>query len=137
MILTRTSEYALRILSFMARNHETKFSAQEMHEQLQIPERYMRRLLTRMANQGFIRSDRGRNGGFIFARPLEQIYISEVIECVEGFTAESYCILGFATCSFERACSMHAMWAEAREKVIQVLTQSTIADLRQTEPKVF
>jgi len=137
MILSKTSEYALRILSYMARHEQEKLSAQEMHEKMHIPCRYMCRLLTRLAASGFIKSERGISGGFIFAKPLDQIYVGEVIASVEGFEKESYCILGFEECSFEKACSMHAIWADAREKVVQVLTTTTVADLMTKEIKVF
>lgn len=137
MILSKTSEYALRILSYMARNEQEKFSAQEMHEKMQIPERYLRRLLTKLANCGFIKSERGRTGGFTFAKPLDQIFIGEVVASVEGFDNESYCILGFSECSFEHACSMHEIWAETREQVVKLLTKTTLADLMKKEVKSF
>jgi len=137
MILSKTSEYALRILSFMARHDQEKFSAQEMHEKMQIPERYMRRLLTKLANNGFIKSERGRTGGFVFAKPLDQIIIGDVVASVEGIETESYCILGFSECSFDHACSMHEVWTETRDQVIKLLTMTTLADLMKKEIKVF
>jgi hypothetical protein len=49
MKLTNTSEYALRILTFMARNPEGLFSAKSLVEKLNISDKYLRRLMTDLA----------------------------------------------------------------------------------------
>ncbi|MBK7027776.1 MAG: Rrf2 family transcriptional regulator [Bacteroidales bacterium] len=92
MFISKTSEHALRILTYMALNSETKFSAKNLFEELHIPKRYLMRLLTDLSKNGFIKATRGRSGGYVFARSLDTIYFSEIIDSVEGLL------------SFERLC---------------------------------
>lgn len=131
MILSRTTEYALAVLSFMAtRNHEL-YTAELLHQELQIPRQYLRRLLTDLSKKGFIVSTRGRNGGFVFARDMSTINIAQIIDAMEGADAMNTCLLGFTACVAGHPCVMHNLWAEARLKMIETLTKTTLADLNE------
>jgi DNA-binding IscR family transcriptional regulator len=46
MTLSKTTEYALRILTLMAAENEKKFSSLYIHSELKIPKKYLQRLLT-------------------------------------------------------------------------------------------
>jgi Rrf2 family protein len=135
MILSKTTEYALNILSFMATRNEEMYPAESLFEQLHIPRQYLRRLLTDLSKKGFIASSRGRNGGFVFARPLSTINFAQVIYAMEGDDAMYNCLLGFTACIVDKPCAMHALWSEARSKVIDTLTTTTLADLREKYQK--
>lgn len=131
MILSKTTEYALSVLAFMAtRNHEM-YAAELLHQELQIPRQYLRRLLTDLSKKGFIVSTRGRNGGFVFARDLSTINIAQVINAMEGAETMNTCLLGFTACLAGHPCAMHDLWAESRSKMIETLTKTTLTDLRE------
>jgi Rrf2 family protein len=130
MNLSLTTEYSLRILSFMATRNEDIYSAEFLYKQLHIPRRYLRRLLTDLSKAGFLAATRGRNGGFVFARDINQIYLSEIIDTMEGITGGSRCILGFSFCVVGKSCIMHDQWIEAQEKITNVLKQTSLGGLR-------
>jgi len=131
MKLNKTTEYALTILGFMATRNENMYSAEYLHNQLNIPRRYLRRLLTDMSKHGFIKSTSGRNGGFIFARDLKEISLSMVIDTMEGSDAIFTCILGFGCCIVDKPCILHDSWIEARSKMVNTLSNTTLADLKE------
>ena len=130
MNFSLTTEYSLRILSFMATRNEDIYSAEFLFKQLNIPRRYLRRLLTDLSKAGFLAATRGRNGGFVFARDMNQIYLSEIIETMEGITGVNRCILGFSFCVVGKPCIMHDQWIEAQEKITNVLKQTSLGGLR-------
>jgi Rrf2 family nitric oxide-sensitive transcriptional repressor len=130
MILTSTTSYALRILIQMAQNKHLMVSANTLHEILGIRRQYLRRLLTDLAKHGFIKSSRGRNGGFEFARDPGQIYIYEVIDAIEGFTSFEGCLLGVKDCNQSPQCAMHSTWAEAREIMLRTFRSTTLSALK-------
>ena len=132
MILSKTSEYALKVLSFMVTENRELYPAQLLHEKLNIPERYLRRLLTDLTKSGFIASTRGRYGGYFFAKPLDSIYLSDIIDAVEGFDSFNSCLLGVHQCTLENPCAMHRIWAETKEKILKTLTTTNLSDLRKT-----
>jgi Rrf2 family transcriptional regulator, iron-sulfur cluster assembly transcription factor len=130
MFISKTSEYALRILTYMALNFETQFSAKKLFEELQIPKRYLMRLLTDLSKSGFISATRGRSGGYVFARPIESIYFSEIIDSVEGLLNFEGCVLGNPVCPVDKPCAMHQIWEKPKQTFLETLKTSTLADLR-------
>jgi Rrf2 family protein len=130
MFLSKTTTYAIRILIFMATDQQPLFSAQYLYEKLNISNRYLRRLLTDLSKHGFITSSRGRNGGFVFARSLETIYISEIIEAVEGTHFLGSCIMGFTDCKLSPVCAMHNPWLEIRNNMNHTFSKTSLQDIK-------
>ena len=130
MNLSLTTEYSLRILSFMAMRNEDIHSAEFLYQQLKIPRRYLRRLLTDLSKAGFLAATRGRNGGFVFARDMNKIYLSEIIDTMEGTTGGNRCILGFSFCVVGKPCVMHDQWTDALGKITDVLKKTSLGVLR-------
>ena len=137
MRLSKTSEYALRILSFMINSDMQVFSARFLIESLDIPDKYLRRLMTDLSKNGFIKSMKGRDGGYIFAKNANNIYLSQVIDAVEGMDRYEGCILGFGDCSDDNPCSLHENYAPIKEQLIQFLSQTTISELKSNKVLKF
>ena len=130
MILNKTTEYALNVLSFMATRNKEIYPAECLYKELNIPRQYLRRLLTDLSKKGFITSIRGRNGGFVFSRDLSTINFAQVIEAMEGTGAMKTCLLGFTACIVDHPCVMHDLWTEARSRMLEILTNTSLADLK-------
>lgn len=133
MFISKTSEYALRILTYMALNSETQLSATILFEELRIPKRYLMRLLTDLSKSGFIQATRGRSGGYVFARPLESIYFSEIIDSVEGLLSYEGCVLGNPVCPIDKPCAMHHIWDKPKLTFLKTLKTTTLADLKEAD----
>jgi len=129
MKLTKTSEYALRILAFMARKPEELYRAGYLVEKLRISDKYLRRLMTDLSKAGFIKSIQGREGGYIFNKNTSEIHLSEIIDAVEGMDKYTGCVLGFDECSDENPCVMHSVWMPVRQQLIDTFTNKTLSDL--------
>ncbi len=130
MFISKTSEYALRILTHMALNYETQFSAQNLYEELDIPKRYLMRLLTELSKSGFIEATRGRSGGYVFAKPLDTIYFAEIIDSVEGLLSFEGCVLGNTVCPVDKPCAMHQIWEKPKQAFLETIKKTTLADLK-------
>ncbi|NWF88076.1 MAG: Rrf2 family transcriptional regulator [Ignavibacteriaceae bacterium] len=129
MTLSKTTEYALRVLTLMASDTEKMYTSAYLHSKLKIPKKYLQRLLTDLSKNGLISSIQGRNGGFIFAKKIEKIYISDIIEAVEGFKKEPSCFFGFEKCALENPCAMHEVWSKSQHDLIKVLSSTRLVDL--------
>jgi Rrf2 family protein len=130
MKFSKTTAYALQILDFLARNEKEQYSATELHRRLKVPRQYLRRLLTKLSKSGFIRSTRGRHGGFLLSRESSSISIADIIDAVEGLDTFNRCLIGLAECPFDGVCAMHDAWQAARTAVINALKGTSLADLR-------
>jgi len=129
MNFSKTTSYAISVLSFMARHDGEKYSAKKLNEVLEIPWPYLRQLLTSLSKSGFISSIQGRNGGFLLQKPADQIFLAEIIESVEGLDVLGTCIMGFEKCPFDHTCAMHEVWEETREGILKILNTTTLDKL--------
>lgn len=129
MNFSKTASYSLNVLSYMATHYEVNMSAAFLHEKLAIPYPYLRQILTNLSKSGFIHSIRGRNGGFVFSKPREEITIADIIDATDGLDSLNQCILGFITCPFNNQCSMHPVWESTRASILKVLNETSLADL--------
>ena len=133
MNFSKTTSYALAVLSFMADHEQEKYSAKKLNEILEIPWPYLRQMLTNLSKSGFISSTQGRNGGFQLQKPANQILLAEIVDAVEGLEVLNTCIMGFSKCPFNHTCAMHEVWEETRENILKVLNTTTLNHLKKEE----
>ncbi len=130
MRLSKTSEYALRIFSFMINDNKQVYSAKYLVENLEIPEKYLRNLLTKLTKVHLIKSIKGRDGGFVFAKNADKITLSEIVDAVEGMKKYEKCILGFDHCDEKNPCALHSRWKPIKDRILDFLNNTTVADLK-------
>lgn len=129
MTFTRTTEYALRTLGYMASRESEMLSADELHAKLKIPKKYLQRLLTDLKRSGLLKSVRGRNGGFTLSRRTRDITLAEIIYAVEGARTRPECFFGFAKCALDAPCAMHDVWMRSQNTVREALQSTHLADI--------
>lgn len=129
MNFSKTTSYAISVLSYMARHKGEQYSAKKLHEILNIPWPYLRQLLTSLSKSGFIYSTQGRKGGFQLQKPPDRIILAEIIDSVEGLEILGTCIMGFEKCPFDHTCAMHEVWEDTRASIFKVLNSTTLETL--------
>ena len=129
MKLSKTSEYALRILIFMAKEPEKLYTAKQLIEELKVSDKYLRRLMTDLSKSGFIRSVQGREGGYTFIKSINEIFLFDVIDSVEGMDKLNGCVLGFEKCSCTNPCAMHEIWQHVRAELNKVFRETTLSNM--------
>lgn len=131
MNFNKTTEYTLRILSFMSLNENMLYSAIDLSEKLKIPYRYLRKQMNVLSKQGFIESIQGKQGGYKIAKSLTDISLLDIVNATENYTKENMCFFGFQECPLQNQCSMHDKWGEVRDKTFYILKTTTLLDLKQ------
>jgi DNA-binding IscR family transcriptional regulator len=53
----------------------------------------------------------------------------EVVASVEGPAFGTTCLFGLAICSEDKPCPFHGLWGEIRDRILEVLSQRSVADL--------
>ena len=136
MNFSKTTSYAISVLSFMAKHGDSKFSAKKLNEILKIPWSYLRQLLTSLSKSGFIFSTQGRHGGFQLKKQADQIFLAEIIDSVEGLNVFGTCIMGFKECPFDHTCAMHEVWEGTRNDILKVLNETTLDQLLKSSKSI-
>lgn len=131
MRFQKTTEYAIRVMIFLANNRQDRYSASELAQRLEIPYKYLTRLMSKLADAGLLDVRQGVKGGYRIIRDLNQIYLYQIAELVEGLEDYQRCVLGFPECSDDHPCALHSRWAEHREALKAMLFETTLAELEE------
>ena len=128
MKLYKTSEYALRALIYMANHEEKKYSVNLLHKNLDIPYKYLGRLMPRLAEAGIVIAVKGKSGGYLFAKPLDEIFLNEIIDVVEGWENYNKCLLGFDKCGDDKPCPLHEQWGPIKHQILDMFQNMSLQD---------
>jgi Rrf2 family protein len=130
MRLSKTTEYAIRVLSFMASTGTELYSIKSILDKVDIPPKYLRRIMTDLCKSEFIISVKGRDGGFKFLKTPSEIFIADIIDSIDGIDNYLGCILGFEECTAEEPCAVHESWMETQKILKQTLRTMSLAEIR-------
>jgi Rrf2 family protein len=135
MRLSKSSEYAIRCLVYMATDTGDLCPVQRLATELNIPFKYLGRLMGRLREAGFVESVRGKNGGYRIAKPLTEIRLEQIVDTVEGLETFDRCLLGFERCDDKNPCPMHEFWTAPRESIREMMSDVTLADMVKSKGK--
>lgn len=130
MQLTMSGEYAIRTmihLSLVPDGAVAQIS--DISKEWEIPEHFLRKISAQLSGAGLIATYRGLGGGIALARSAKEVTPLEVIEAIEGKISLNKCLIHQGFCPRDRWCAVHRLWAEAQEKLKEVLSSKTIAQL--------
>ena len=78
-------------------------------------------------NAGLVLSLRGAQGGYLLARPPQEISVGEILRALEGPLAATDCVL--SECEKAEGCVMHALWLRVHRGVNAVMDSITLQDM--------
>ncbi|NPA37294.1 MAG: Rrf2 family transcriptional regulator, partial [Chlorobi bacterium] len=99
MRFSKTTEYSLRILSYMAIENKL-YTAEMLKDNLEIPYRYLRKQLTKLVKDGFLVSVKGKSGGYKIAKSLKDISLLDIVGSTDDIRTHNICFFGFDNCVF-------------------------------------
>jgi Rrf2 family protein len=129
MDLSKTSQYALRVMGHIALDENKLYIAEQISTTLNIPTQYLRRLMTNLSKEGLLSSDKGKGGGFRLSKTASSIYLSDILAATEKKELLNSCIFGFGNCILENPCAMHEKWEVARGNILSILRTTSLADM--------
>lgn len=98
---------------------------------------YVAKVLGILRKAGFVKSARGKDGGYMLARPAEQVVIGEVIDELGGrFFDPAFCnhhAGQMQVCANSVDCSVRSLWRTLQIVVDGVLHRTTLQDLMRNE----
>ncbi|MDZ7632865.1 MAG: Rrf2 family transcriptional regulator [Gemmatimonadaceae bacterium] len=129
-MLSQTSEYALRIMAFLAgQPAEVPVPAVAMKGKVRVPANYLSKILNQLTRSGVLISTRGRTGGFRLTRPADRIVLCDVVAPFEPAGTKARCVLGRSRCSNAAPCTAHARWRELSMAREHFLSDTTVEDV--------
>jgi Rrf2 family protein len=109
---------------------DARTRVEDISDQHPIPDAFLLQIFQTLKRSGLVQSKRGAHGGFQLARPPEQIFLSEIIESVEGkilpSPLEERADLSECPPSWRQ---LDAFWDELRGRIRAVVETYSLADL--------
>lgn len=133
MKITAQEEYGLRILIRIGSCKDRDgMSIPQLSETEQLSQHYIAKLTRLLRMSNLIRSTPGNKGGYVLAKPADEIVIKQVLEALgtpldKEFTDENGAVMRFCTNSVD--CSSRSLWQMIQMTVNNLLERITLLDL--------
>lgn len=130
--LSQTAEYALRAMAWMALvEPAAPVLARELSEGSGVPPHYLAKILRRLVLAGLLVSQKGRGGGFVLARPAEEIRFRDVLAAVDAYPSGERCVFGWGACDAQQPCPLHSSWSQLSSSFQEWSAEMTLASVQQ------
>jgi Rrf2 family transcriptional regulator, cysteine metabolism repressor len=129
-LLSRKVDYALLILSYLHR-HVGGGSAREISERFGLSQAFVANILKQLCAKGFVASHRGVKGGYVLARPVQDVHLSEVMDALDDRFHLTECtrVESGDGCAVMSLCPLKSAITEIHLRVRDVLSRVTLAEL--------
>lgn len=140
MKITAQEEYGLRILLRIAKcTAGESMSIQALSSIEGLSTAYVAKLTRILRQAGYINSTPGNIGGYILAKPAQDINVNQVLKSLGGaLFSKKFCEIysgGTNFCTNSLDCSVRSLWQMIQLSVDQLLDKISLADLLGSEEK--
>jgi Rrf2 family protein len=136
MKLSKRGEYALRALIDLGIASELGWpmlQISELASKEKLPIKFLEQIFTQLKAAGYVKSRRGKFGGYSLARPMNQIKFGAVIRLIDGPLAPIRCVsqTSYARCSCpdEVHCGLRILMFDVRNAISTILDRYSLADI--------
>ncbi|MCB1412160.1 MAG: Rrf2 family transcriptional regulator [Xanthobacteraceae bacterium] len=134
MRLTAYTDYAMRVLMYLALKRDGLATISEIAASYSISKNHLMKVVHQLGVAGYVETVRGRGGGLRLAKPMEAIGLGEVVRRTEPDMAIVSCFKPIEEpCAIRPCCVLKNAFGKARDAFLDVLDGYTLKDL--VEPR--
>ena len=94
-----------------------------------VSRKYLNQLMGPLKLAGLVRVTRGKNGGFLLARPPAKITLGDILYAVEGDMSLIDCVNESTSCERSQECPSRIIWQEFSTLINDYLQSTTLDDI--------
>jgi Rrf2 family transcriptional regulator, cysteine metabolism repressor len=131
MKITYKGDYALKaILDLSLHYGSALVTINEMSRRIDAPVKFLEQILLELKKGGFIKSKRGKVGGYALAKAPSQISVGDVLRLIEGTTEPISCVKqGYSACEDANNCIFRKIWREVFAATANIIDNANFEDL--------
>ncbi len=130
MKLSSRTRYGMRAILELALEYgKSPLQIKAIAEREDISNKYLEQLIAMLKAAGLVRSIRGPRGGYLLAKPPEEIQLKDVFLTLEGPMVSAECLQHPEYCARCTDCATRKIWHELQDAIFGVLESVTLADL--------
>lgn len=129
MRLTTMTDYAMRLLMYVAQQPERLCTIAEVAGAYGISEAHLMKITHQLGLNGWLETVRGKGGGMRLAAAPADINIGAVVRSIEPDFYLVDCLSHDVACSLSGSCKLTGVMSGALQALMQYLDGYTLADL--------
>ena len=129
MQLNKFTDYALRILMYVAQPRDLPYTIAELAECLQISQNHAMKIVYFMAKQGWLITSRGKGGGIRLNTAALQLQLGQIVRILQGDSQIVEC--QEPPCVLRSNCGLKGILDQAVEQFYASLDQYILGDVIQ------
>ncbi len=135
-MLTNKGKYGLKAMVHLAGLEPGRLAlVSDVAHLNEVPKKFLDTIFAELRNAGFVRSKKGRGGGYMLARPAHEITVGQIVRALDGPLAPIRCASEnyyqrCDDCEDESRCAVHLVMAEVRNAIARTLDTRTLAEMR-------
>jgi Rrf2 family protein len=130
-VFKKETEYALRGMVYIQIQNlkDKRPGVVEIAHEIEAPFFFVAKIFQHLAKQGFVRSLKGKGGGFFLDPNKKHLTLKEIIIAIEGEELFVGCGFGLKNCDEDNPCPLHHHYSSIREGINNLVTGETIQSL--------
>lgn len=130
MKLSTRGRYGIHVMYDLALNAEKgPQSIKAIAGRGDMPDAYLEQLIAVLKREGLVTSTRGAQGGYMLARPANEITVGDVLRALEGGLSLVDCLDGEENCGKSCACPSRIVWMKLRDGMNAIVDGITLLDM--------
>ena len=129
MRLTTMTDYAMRLLMYVAQHPERLCTIAEVAQAYDISEAHLMKITHQLAQSGWLTTVRGKGGGMRLAAAPGDINLGAVVRSIEPDFFLVDCLGNGSVCKLNGRCRLTGIVSGALQSFMQYLDDYTLADL--------
>lgn len=140
--LNRTTEYGLMAISYIrSKNAGELTSAREIADHFSLPFEILAKTLQKLKDQGVIASTYGTRGGYVLARDLKALNLTDFLKMMEGPVSVVSCATHHVdtdvNCEYSGKCGIKPVMSTLHERVYDFLSRISVEELTRSSSVRF
>ena len=131
MKISTKGRYALRLMLDIALNEQNgPVKIKDVAERQEVSDKYLEQIISILNRAGYVKSQRGAQGGYLLTRRPEQYTVGMILRLTEGSLAPVSCLEDEPNrCERQEDCVTLLLWKQLNDAINGVVDRVTLADL--------
>jgi len=137
MRLTVFTDYAFRVLIYLALDPEQRTTIHDIAEDYGISRNHLMKVVNLLAKAGMVSASRGTNGGLELACQANEIMVGDVVRLTEENFQIVECMGSNDQCAITPACVLNAILDKSLQAFFGILDDYSIQDLIKNKTRLM
>ncbi len=126
--VSEATSIAIHSLAVIAKFPEKKLNATEIADTTGFSKNHLSKIMQRLVKHGYLKSNRGPQGGFVLRKEAQEIKLLEIYNIIEGEFETEHCFMHTNSCPLEK-CMFSDISVKMSKELKNYFENNTIADI--------